>query len=73
MGCFFVGKQKVILFPKYRENGWEAAASALKDKNKLTTFMNDLIFFIYIFFYNYLRKNLDGSHLSEHISNCSGI
>jgi hypothetical protein len=27
--CFFLGKQKVILFPKYRENGWETAASAL--------------------------------------------
>jgi hypothetical protein len=26
---FFIGKQKVILFPKYRENGWESAASAL--------------------------------------------
>jgi hypothetical protein len=29
VGCFFLGKQKVVLFPKYRENGWEAAASAL--------------------------------------------
>jgi hypothetical protein len=27
---FFLGKQKVVLFPKYRENGWETAASALK-------------------------------------------
>jgi hypothetical protein len=27
--CSFLGKQKVVLFPKYRENGWEAAASAL--------------------------------------------
>jgi len=27
--CFFLGKQKVVLFPKYKENGWEAAASAL--------------------------------------------
>jgi hypothetical protein len=26
---FFIGKQKVILFPKYKENGWESAASAL--------------------------------------------
>jgi hypothetical protein len=26
---FFIGKQKVVLFPKYRENGWESAASAL--------------------------------------------
>jgi hypothetical protein len=28
--CFFIGKQKVVLFPKYRENGWEFAASTLK-------------------------------------------
>jgi len=28
--CFFLGKQKVVLFPKYRKNGWEAAASALR-------------------------------------------
>jgi hypothetical protein len=28
-GIFFIGKQKVVLFPKYRENGWESAASAL--------------------------------------------
>jgi hypothetical protein len=26
---FFTGKQKVVLFPKYRENGWETNASAL--------------------------------------------
>jgi hypothetical protein len=26
---FFIGKQKVVLFPKHRENGWEFAASAL--------------------------------------------
>jgi len=30
VGCFFLGKQKVVLFPKYKENGWEAAASALR-------------------------------------------
>jgi hypothetical protein len=29
VGYFFLGKQKVVLFPKYRENGWESAASAL--------------------------------------------
>jgi hypothetical protein len=28
--CFFIGKQKVILFPKYMENGWESTASTLK-------------------------------------------
>jgi hypothetical protein len=28
--CFFIGKQKVVLFPKYRENGWEFIGSALK-------------------------------------------
>jgi hypothetical protein len=26
---FFIGKQKIILFPKHRKNGWESAASAL--------------------------------------------
>jgi hypothetical protein len=31
VGYFFIGKQKVVLFPKYRENGWESAASALID------------------------------------------
>jgi hypothetical protein len=31
VGYFFIGKQKVVLFPKYRENGWESAASALRD------------------------------------------
>jgi hypothetical protein len=30
VGCFFIGKQKIVLFPKYRENGWESAASALR-------------------------------------------
>jgi hypothetical protein len=30
VGYFFIGKQKVVLFHKYRENGWEFAASALK-------------------------------------------
>jgi hypothetical protein len=29
VGCFFLEKQKVVLFPKYKKNGWEAAASAL--------------------------------------------
>jgi len=31
VGYFFIGKQKVVLFPKYRKNGWESAASALID------------------------------------------
>jgi hypothetical protein len=26
---FFIGNQKVVLFPKYRENSWEITASAL--------------------------------------------
>jgi hypothetical protein len=30
VGYFFIGKQKVVLLPKYRENGWESAASALR-------------------------------------------
>jgi hypothetical protein len=29
VGYFFIGKQKIVLFPKHRENGWESAASAL--------------------------------------------
>jgi hypothetical protein len=40
---FFIGKQKVVLFPKYRENDWESAASALN---------------IYLdFFYRFLKIN----------------
>jgi hypothetical protein len=31
VGYFFIGKQKVVLFPKYRKNGWKSAASALRD------------------------------------------
>jgi hypothetical protein len=27
--CFFIRKQKVVLFSKYRENGWESDGSAL--------------------------------------------
>jgi hypothetical protein len=30
VGCFFIRKQKVVLFPKYRENGWETDESALR-------------------------------------------
>jgi hypothetical protein len=37
VGCFFLGKQKVVLFPKYRENGWEAAASALSHVGRTIT------------------------------------
>jgi hypothetical protein len=29
VGYFFIEKQKVVLFPKYRENGWESVANAL--------------------------------------------
>jgi hypothetical protein len=29
VGCFFIGKQKVVLFHKYRENGWETDESTL--------------------------------------------
>jgi hypothetical protein len=29
VGYFFIGKQKVVLFPKYKENSWESVASAL--------------------------------------------
>jgi hypothetical protein len=28
-----IGKQKVVWIPKLRENGWEAAASALRNNN----------------------------------------
>jgi hypothetical protein len=27
--CFFIGNQKIVLFPKFRKNGWKAIASAL--------------------------------------------
>jgi hypothetical protein len=30
MEYFFIEKQKVVLFLKYRKNGWESAASALR-------------------------------------------
>jgi hypothetical protein len=29
VGCIWIGNQKIVLFPKLRKNGWEAAASAL--------------------------------------------
>jgi hypothetical protein len=29
---FYIGKQKVVWILKLRENGWETAASALRDK-----------------------------------------
>jgi len=25
VGCFFIGKQKIVLFPKYRKNVWKSA------------------------------------------------
>jgi hypothetical protein len=31
--CFFIGKQKVVLFPKYRKNGWKTDGSALTNKS----------------------------------------
>jgi hypothetical protein len=34
VGYFFIRKQKIVLFPKYRENGWESAASALRTIRK---------------------------------------
>jgi hypothetical protein len=27
---FFIGNQKIVLFPKFRKNDWEAAARALR-------------------------------------------
>jgi hypothetical protein len=35
VGYFFIGKQKVVLFSKYRKNGWESAASAMASCRKL--------------------------------------
>jgi hypothetical protein len=37
VGYFIIGKQKVVLFPKYKENGWESAANALtcKEMNEI--------------------------------------
>jgi hypothetical protein len=46
-GIFFIGKQKVVLFHKYRENGWESAASALRALVAVT---------LYWFHSLYLRK-----------------
>jgi hypothetical protein len=31
VGYFFIGKQKVVLFLKYRENSWKSAASAMRE------------------------------------------
>jgi hypothetical protein len=28
--CFCLGKQKVVLFPTFRENGWVAVGNALR-------------------------------------------
>jgi hypothetical protein len=36
--CIWIGKQKVILFPKFRENRKEAATSALKKNKKLKNY-----------------------------------
>jgi len=30
---FFIGKQKIVLFLKYKENDWKSAASALSRLN----------------------------------------
>lgn len=32
MNCIWMGKQKVIMFPKFRENQKEASASALNGR-----------------------------------------
>jgi hypothetical protein len=29
VGCFCLGKQNVVLFPIFRQNGWEAVVNAL--------------------------------------------
>jgi hypothetical protein len=47
VGCFFIGKQKVILFPKYRENGWETAASALTMFRKFVGHCSTTIYNLY--------------------------
>jgi hypothetical protein len=39
MMCFFIGKQKVILFHKFRKNSWVTAASALKMSHTLTVYV----------------------------------
>jgi hypothetical protein len=48
VGYFFIGKQKVVLFLKYRENSWESAASALR--------MNECMFKIFFFFFLFIIK-----------------
>jgi len=44
---FFIGKQKIVLFPKYRESGWKSAANALMRENytlpyRLALFCKDI-------------------------------
>jgi hypothetical protein len=36
MKCFFIRKQKIILFPKFRKNNWVTATSAVKQTLRLT-------------------------------------
>jgi len=44
VGYFFTEKQKVVLFPKYRENGWESAASAQSTPIRLPKMVPFLMF-----------------------------
>lgn len=44
MGCFFIGKQKIVLFSKYRKNIWESVASAFRGFKKSDLSMLDFLF-----------------------------
>jgi hypothetical protein len=41
---FFIGKQKVVLFPKYRKNGWESATSALSPTSDCSANLMGIIY-----------------------------
>jgi hypothetical protein len=51
VGCFFIGKQKVVLFPKYMENGWETDESALNVLYWFYTKKRNSIYMLYLGLY----------------------
>jgi hypothetical protein len=58
MGYFFIEKQKVVLFPKYWENGWESAASALITSHFLNFFLFSFLCLTHYFLLIWLIKCL---------------
>jgi hypothetical protein len=54
---FFIGNQKVVLFPTFRENDWEAIASVLRihqKKKKIVLFIFVLDDFLGGFYMDFL-------------------